>query len=212
MVNPLRGFISEGGYLFASFDGVGIELHEERGLPGFVSRVLDVLLGRIEPLTIGGDTLSIDKQSAELFFARNSEQLFGVISEEMPIKEKILRLLGELMKEVHSGLPQGLFEGLAIGGDEGKRLIIGTVSHFLILFEALEQNGFDLSFFRNEMKEFSPQTFVHFEREFFLDRIVEQNSPLLDQLSSNEGVQEVQMFAGLLIDRIKKAVDSTPSA
>ncbi len=207
MVNPLRGFISEDGRLFASFDKVGIELHEESGLPGFVSRVLDVILGRIEPITVGGDALFVDRQSAELFFSRNSDRLFGVISEEMPLKEKILRFLSELMKESRTSLPQGLFEGLAVGGKEGKRLIIGMVSHFHVLFDALEQNGFDLSVFREEMEGAAPHSFVHFERELFLDRIIESNSSLLSQLSFDEGGQEVQMFTQFLIDKIKKKRD-----
>jgi len=208
MVNPLRGFISEEGALFASIDGIGIKLHEERELAGLVSKVLDVLLGRIEPITIGGDTLSVDRQSAELFFSRNADHLPGIISKEMPLKEKVLRLLSEMMKESQTGLPLGLFEGVAVGGEEGKQLIIGTVPHFFVLFEALEQNGFDLTHFRDEITEISPHEFVHFEREDFLDQIAERNSPLFEKLTFDEGIQEVQMFARLLIDRIKKNIEA----
>jgi hypothetical protein len=130
--------------------------------------------------------------------------LSGIISEEMPLKEKILRFLSELMKESRTHLPQGLFKGLAIGGKEGKRLIIGMVSHFHVLFDALEQNGFDLSVFREEIEGETPHNFIHFERECFLDRIIKSNSSLLDQLSFDEGGQEVQMFAQFLIDKIKE--------
>jgi hypothetical protein len=208
MVNPLRGFISKEGSLFKEMDvsSRGISLYNAQGINDLFSRVFDTLAGRTAHITIGGDTVTLDRRSAEAFFERNEHRFHGLVREKMTLKEKILRLLDftQESKTKHlPGLPMGLFEENAFGGKEGRLHIVGMLHQFESVLDVLENNNFDVSLMRKELQGISSK-FVQIERDLFLERLVDPNLKRIHQLTSSLGRPELQDFARFLIERIQK--------
>ncbi len=208
MVNPLRGFISH-GHLFEDMDeeGDGIDLYERMGVKSFIRTVLDVLRGRAEPVTIAGDTLTVDRYSAEAFFDRNADRLQGILSEGMTLQEKLLRLYWVKARESSgfnfSGLPRGLFEEFASGGEEGKKMVIGLVQQFLALIDALESNGFALPQLRDMVFQSQERGYLQLDREDFFTQILEENRNRLSELNISSTRPEIRKLAELLIERLR---------
>jgi hypothetical protein len=196
-MNPLRGFISH-SHLFEDIDGKGINIRDDRGLQGLFAKMIDTLLGRIEVVTICGDSVAIDELSAEEFFSRNAKLLEGIIPEESSIKEKILKLLKEVGRK--KSFPIGLLEERFT--QKGKRLVIGTAERFRLLVEALERNGFILERMRKKI-DIPADSFVHFEQEEFYQSIIEENKENLSQLRA-AGWKEIRQLSQLLIERMKQ--------
>jgi len=208
MVNPLRGFISQDHHLFGDIDeeGEGIELYEKTGVRSLVERLIDIVRGRAESVTIGGDTVMVDKISAEAFFDRNADRFQGILHEGMTLQEKLLRLLGLKEREKtgfnFAGLPRGLFEEVAFGGEEGKKLVIGLVQQFLSLIDALEGNGFELPILRDMIFQSKERGYLQFDREDFFTQILEENRDRLSDLTSSSGRPEIRKLSELLIGRL----------
>jgi hypothetical protein len=208
MVNPLRGFISPNHRLFEDIDeeGEGIELYEKTGVGSFIERIIDKVTGRAESVTIGGDSVMIDRVSAESFFDRNADRFQGVLAEGMTLQEKLLRLLSLKERERagfnFSGLPRGLFEEYASGGEEGKKMVIGLVQQFLSLIDALERNGFELPLLRDMIFQSKEKGYLQYDREDFFTQILEENKNRVKELTSSSGRPEVRKLAELLIHRL----------
>jgi len=212
MVNPLRGFISQDHRLFEDIDeeGEGITLYEKTGVKSFLETIVDVIRGRTESVTIGGDTVVVDRASAEAFFDRNADRFQGVLHEGMTMQEKLLRILGLKEREKagfnFAGLPRGLFEETAFGGEEGKKLVIGLVQQFLSLIDALESNGFELPQLRDMIFQSREKGYLQFDREDFFTEILEENKHRLPELGASSGRPEIRKLSELLIIRLEEAV------
>ena len=210
MVNPLRGFISPGYRLFEEIDeaGNGIGLYRPGGVSSFLATIVDVLLGRAISVTVGGDTVTVDRFSAERFFARNADKFHGILHEGMSVQKKLLRLLNFSQQQKAgvylSGLPRGLFEEVAGGGEEGKKLVIGMVSQFSSLIDALEKNnGFKLSALRERVTESRESGYLRFDREELFALMATENADRLSELNAESGRPEVCKVAALIIARLR---------
>jgi hypothetical protein len=210
MVNPLRGFMSQ-GYLFEDFDekGNGIRVYETTGFKSFAQAIVSRMRGRAEPVDICGDTVLVDRASAEEFFERNADLCEGIFRAGMTIQEKLLRLLvlKDREKEGYnfSGLPRGIFEECAFGGEEGKKLVIGLVQQFLSLIDGLENNGFELPQLRDMIFQSKEKGYLQFDREDFFTQIIEENKDRFLELTTTSGRPEIRKLAELLIERIYPA-------
>lgn len=205
MVNPLRGFISQNRRLFESLDdeGEGIELYEPQSVRSVVGTVLEILLGKTIRVTSGGDTIVINKQSAEAFFERNASKFSGAILVGMSLPDKLLRLV-ELSRSSFIGLPRGLLEEYARGGDEGRRMVVGLVPQFMALIDTLEQNhGFSLPKLRELIFTQSETGYLEFDRDELFEKILEENGERVGKLSAVSGRPVVRRLAALLMDRLK---------
>ena len=208
MVNPLRGFVSQNHRLFEEIDreSKGITIYEEDGVRAFLSKMLDTARGRTESITIGGDTVTINKKSAEDFFRRNGDALQGLIDDQMPFQEKIFRILS-FMKENQAshltGLPLGLFTESLSGGEEGRKVVMGMVHQFESVLDVLQSNNFEISSIRAEIHS-RGEKFLRFDREVLFKRIISENTDRVDQLESSSGRPELQKFARLLIYQMKQ--------
>jgi len=198
MVNPLRGFIFH-DRLFEEIDNRGIQVQKNR--ENLFARMIDALLGRIEVVTICGDSITVDRASAEDFFLRNASLLKGIISEESSIQEKIVRLYKEMDKR--KMLPHGILAERSQGGEEARRMIIGTSDRFRVLIEALENNGFIVESIKATIEEKESDGCIHIEREEFFRAILEENRDNLDQLQA-QGWQEIRKLSQLLINRLTR--------
>ena len=209
MVNPLRGFISQDHHLFEDIDveGEGIELYEATDVRSFIEKIIDIVRGRAESVTIGGDTVTVDKVSAEAFFDRNADRFQTILREGMTLQEKLLRLLGWEERERagfnFAGLPRGLFEEVAFGGEEGKRLVIGLVQQFLTLIDALEGSGFALPQLRDMIFQSKEKGYLQFDREDFFTEILEENKHRLSELRMSCTRPEIRKLSQLLIERLE---------
>ncbi len=208
MVNPLRGFISSRDRLFEEIDvaSEGISIYDGGGINDLLKRVIDSITGRATPITVGGDTVTLDKPSAEEFFQRNSHKFHGLLREGMSLQEKILSLLAFVQesKARHlPGLPMGLLEEYAFGGKEGRQHIVGMLHQFESVLDVLEDNNFDVTNLRNELRQTSAK-FVQLDREEFLQRIISANISQSSRLTSTLGRPEVREFAKFLIIQIQK--------
>lgn len=210
-MNPLRGFITH-GRLFVDLDdegqGPGIELYQTKGVRSLVQTVLDVIRGRAEPVTVGGETVTVDRVSAEAFFDRNAERFQGVLDEGMDLQEKLIRLCGLKQREAagfnFSGLPRGLFEEFAFPGAEGREKVIGLVQQFLSLIDALEDNGFQLPQLRDMIFQSQEKGFLQFDRDGFFNQILEENHHRLSELTMSFGRPEIRKLAEFLIHRLEE--------
>jgi hypothetical protein len=205
MVNPLRGFISENRRLFEHFDdeGEGIELYEPESIPSLLHSVLEALLGRTVRVTSGGDTIIINRQSAEDFFERNASKFAGAIQAGMTLQDKLLRIV-ELSTSSFIGLPRGLLEEYARGGAEGKRLVVGLVPQFMALIDSLEQNhGFSLPRLRELIFTFPKAEYLEFDRDELFSKILEENVERIGKLDASSGRPEVRRLAALLMARLQ---------
>lgn len=207
-MNPLRGFISH-GHLFVDLDteGEGIALYQPSGVRSLVQTVLEVIRGRAEPVTVGGETVTVDRVSAEAFFNRNADRFQGILQEGMSIQDKLVRLCGLRQRELagfnFSGLPRGLFEEFATGGEEGKKMVIGLVQQFEALFDALENNGFQIPQLRDMVFQSKEKGYLTFDREDFFIQILEENRHRISELIFSVGRPEIRKLAEYLIKRLE---------
>ena len=203
MANPVRSFISQDHRLFKEEDvkgKTGIALYEGKGIRGMVGRFVDRIRGRLVSVTDCGDTVTVDKKSAEAFFERNAEQFEGILEEGMSVQKKLL-LLVKHSKE--SGLPRGLFEDEARGGTEGKKLVIGNVRQFLHLIDALEKyNGFRVSHLREQIFQSKETGYIQYDREEFFSLILQENKGRAHELNATSGRVELCRLAQILISRL----------
>jgi hypothetical protein len=205
MVNPLRGFISENRRLFERFDdeGEGIELYEPQSIQSMVRTVLEILLGKTVRVTSGGDTIVVNKQSAEAFFERNANKFSGAILSGMSLPDKLFRLV-ELSRSSFIGLPRGLLEEYARGGAEGKKMVVGLVPQFMALIDSLEQNhGFSLPKLRELIFTRSETGYLEFDRDELFAKILEENVERVGELSATSGRPVVRRLAALLMSQLK---------
>jgi hypothetical protein len=208
MVNPLRGFISNKARLFEEIDvaSEGIAIYDGGRINDLLRRVVDSITGRAAPITVGGDTVTLDRPSAEEFFRRNSHKFQGLLREGMSLQEKVLCLLAFLQesKARHlPGLPMGLLEEYAFGGKEGRQHIVGMLHQFESVLDVLEDNNFDIASLREELRQTSSK-FVQLDREEFLQRIISANIAQISRLTSTLGRPEVREFAKFLIIQMRK--------
>jgi hypothetical protein len=205
MVNPLRGFISENRRLFERFDdeGEGIELYEPQSIQSMVRTVLEILLGKTVRVTSGGDTIVVNKQSAEAFFERNANKFSGAILSGMSLPDKLFRLV-ELSRSSFIGLPRGLLEEYARGGVEGQKMVVGLVPQFMALIDSLEQNhGFSLPKLRELIFTRSETGYLEFDRDELFAKILEENVDRVGELSATSGRPVVRRLADLLMSQLK---------
>jgi hypothetical protein len=167
---------------------------------------MDSIIGRATPITVGGDTVTLDRPSAEKFFQRNSQKFHGLLREGMSVQEKIMSLLDFLQesKTRHMpGLPMGLLEEYAFGGKEGRQHVVGMLHQFESVLDVLEDNNFDINSLREELRQ-TKSKFVQLDREEFLERIISANIAQISKLTSTLGRPEVREFANFLIIQMQK--------
>lgn len=198
-MNPLREFISKGRLFEGSLNGSkGIAVEKGNALTWLFSSIL----GSSEPITIAGDTIYIDKKSADDFFRTHAPALKTILHDEMNLQEKILRLL-KYMKKSLVNLPRGLFENTAIGGVEGRRKVVGTQKQFTQLLSALEHQGFTFKEdgLKRELTSVSSGKYVQFDREAFFDRLIRENTSPLETISTENAREEIKEVIRLLLER-----------
>jgi len=195
MVNPLHGFISKEGRLFQEFDseGKGIDVYRGRGV---LTALFDYVFGKAERVSVAGDVISIDRESAEKFFDRNKD-LFKD-TQEMSLKEKLLYLLGRNKK-----FPRNVLEEDAVGGEEAKRTLVGEKQQFIRLAQALQKNAFEVEHLLKLIQE-KGEGFLSIERKVFFSQIVEENKGRLGELTDFIGDDRICRLANLLIRNIRK--------
>jgi hypothetical protein len=207
MVNPLRGYISQDHQNLIFLRGDDTSRNGIKVVSG-VWGVVGSLIGSCVSVTIGGDTIRVEKESAEAFFERNADRFQGIIYDWMTVEEKLLRLVelkGSERAEYNlSGLPRGLFEEVAFGGEEGKKMVIGFVQHFLLLIDALERNGFQLPQLRDMIFQSKEKGYLQFDREDLFTQILEENKDRLSELTAAYGRPEIRKFCELLIHRVQE--------
>lgn len=210
MANPLRDFISSEKHLFKELDSgaEGIGLYETSSVRSFLETILDAFLGKAVRVCVAGDTVVVDRRSAEAFFERNSDRFSGWIEEGMTVKEKVLHLL-ELSKRgglsvFFVGLPRGLLEEYAKGGDEGRSLVVGTLFQFRRLVDALElHHGFNLPKLRKDLFISKEEGYLQFDRNEFVDRLVEESRERIVSLNDQSGRPELRALVSLIIGKIR---------
>lgn len=197
MVNPLHGFITKEGRLFQEFDseGKGIKVYEGRGI---LTAIFDVVFGKTERVSVAGDVISVDKESAERFFDRNKDLLEGKDIGEMSLKEKLLYLLKSNKK-----LPRNVLEAEAVGGEEGRNLLIGVKRQFSLLAQDLKKNGFEVTFI-HEMISDMKEGVITIPRHELVNRIVSENIGHLEELTNTFGDERMRKFVSDVISIIQQ--------
>lgn len=206
-VNPLH--VSEEGRLFSELDeaGEGICVYpNDDSIRDLVRRVIDIVVGKAVHVTVAGNSITVDQESAENFLSRNKDRFLGIFREGMSLQEKILKLHessrgGAGLHFV--GLPKGFLEDVPTGGLEGKNIVIGLRSQFRNLLKGLELNGFKVSLLQKEIDSMSEGKFIGFERPLFFRLLVEENRDRLRKLKHKVGRPEICQLAQFLIDKIR---------
>lgn len=193
MVNPLYGYISRDGRLFQEIDDVGIETYRNRG---FFDKVFDFVLGKTLHVSYAGDTVIVDRESAERFFSRNKDLLEEC--GEADLCQKVLFLLNRRER-----LPHGVLAENTVGGEEAKSSLIGAKRHFMSLARALQKNAFEVEHLLKIIHQ-KEENMISLERERVFRHIIEENKSRLDLLQSTCGDDTVKKLAEYLIKQIRQ--------
>lgn len=203
-MNPLHGSISE-GRLFRELDSARVGIKVYKGQDWFY-RLIDRVFGKAEAVSVAGNVIAVDKQSAEDFFARNARLLEGCDEKKMTLKQKLLVLLRSNKK-----LPRGLVEEEGIGGEEAKKKMVGAQRQFMTLAKALQRNEFVVDRLLDLIKA-CEKGFLCVEREEVFRRIAEENKDRVSELKATSGDERVRRLARRLIESVKSLGVAPPSS
>jgi hypothetical protein len=196
MVSPLHGFISEDGRLFQNVDKVGIATCKDKGV---LKEAFDCLLGKTIRVSYAGDTVVVDRKSAENFFLRNKHLLEECEKKgDLSLPQKILFLIERKEK-----LPHGILPETAVGGQESKRCVIGSKQRFVSLARALQKNAFEVERLLEIIRQ-KEENMVSLEREEVFRHLIEENKSRLGELQSSCGNDTIKALADYLITKIRE--------
>lgn len=194
-MNPLHSFIVN-ERLFKSVDNEGISVKQNDPLRNLIQR----LLRQSVEVTISGEPIAVDRKSAEAFFKRNAQRYQGIVSEDMPLEEKI-RIVGTHLRKVQSkgtALPKGVSSVAGV-----QRELIGTYKEYQFLLHELQANGFLCSSLRQELAARKNERFIHVDREKLFEELCRENADRLNELSSSNAREEVNELSEEVLMRMK---------
>jgi hypothetical protein len=198
-MNPLHAYIVN-DTLFKAVDNKGIEVKKRNPLAGIVQRIL----GRTVEITIGGEPITVDRESARKFFKNNASRYTGIITDEMGLEEKITTLCSLMRKGQGwcAGLPKGFLGEAEYRDHEGKQFVYGSYTECQMLLNELQQNGFSCPLLCQELLSKKNERSIQFEKDDLFQKIIQENVGRLADLKSTQSRDEVNLLAKELITRM----------
>jgi hypothetical protein len=199
---------SREGRLFQSLDieKEGISVYQEKNI---LMRAFDFMRGRMVEVTIAGQTVRLDKGSLDKFLKRNKSLLKKFEDQQMSITEQLL-YLHRLSQRKNKGLPRGLIDADAIGGEEAREDMIGDQEEFELAgqkaIEYSKKKGIELDVksLLDSVKK-KEKGLVRLNRELMLRKLTEENKHLSSKLKEVFG-KEVKDPVRKYIENILKSI------